>query len=352
MNKKYTILAIETSLDDTAAAVTQKNRVLSNVVASQAAYHEEYGGTVPHLAKRLHHQLLPGTVAEAIKRAHLTNSQLDAIAVTYGPGLAPSLEEGISYAKELGRKFHIPLIPVNHMEGHLLSSLALNSRSGGGKRDEDLNLPALGFLISGGHTQLVLVKDFGKYYLLGETLDDAAGEAYDKVARMLGLGYPGGPFLAELAKKGTPRFALPIPMKDRTDLNFSFSGLKTAVKYALEKVEKPYSAEFTADFAASFEKSVITSLLSKFERAITLYSPKTILLGGGVVSNITLRTAVRKKARDYGIPTFIPYSTRLITDNAAMIGVAAYYMMLRGERGIALSQLDRKPNLTFPTMVD
>jgi N6-L-threonylcarbamoyladenine synthase len=337
------ILSIETSLDDTCAAVTCGTRVLSNVVSSQTKYHAEWGGTVPDIAKRLHQEWLPKVVDLALRKAG--TPKLDCLAVTVGPGLAPSLEQGITYARHLASKWDLPLIAVNHMEGHLLSSFATN-KNGKPVRSFSGGWPALGFIISGGHTELVLMKEMGVYELLGETLDDAAGEAYDKVARMLMLGYPGGPILAEMAKSGTPKYHLPEPMTMRKDLNFSFSGLKTAARQFLEREKPELNKEFIQDFAASFQKTVFKHLMTRFRRAIDLYSPKMILLGGGVVSNIDLRDLTRSVAKEYGIPTYIPYNKKLITDNAAMIGVVASYKFARGEFSDP-SSLDRLPNLNF-----
>ncbi len=340
------ILSIETSLDDTCAAVTRGRNILSNAVSSQTSYHAEWGGTVPDIAKRLHQEWLPKVVDLALRKAG--NPKLDAIAVTIGPGLAPSLEQGITYARELSCKWNLPVIAVNHMEGHLLSSFATNKNGKGNftSHSRSVIFPALGFLISGGHTELVLMKEMGVYELLGETLDDAAGEAYDKVARMLMLGYPGGPILAEMAKLGTPKYHLPEPMTMRKDLNFSFSGLKTAARQYLEKEKPELTKEFIQDFSASFQKAVFKHLMTRFRRAIDLYSPKMILLGGGVVSNIDLRNLTRSVAREYGLPTYIPYTKKLITDNAAMIGVVASYQFARGEF-TDLNNLDRLPNLNF-----
>lgn len=342
MKNEPTILSIETSLDDTCAAVTRGLCVISNVVSSQTSYHADWGGTVPDIAKRLHHEWLPKVVDLALRKAG--NPQLHAIAVTIGPGLAPSLEQGIAYAKELATKLKLPVITVNHMEGHLLSSFAQTKTGTRGLTAPVY--PALGFLISGGHTELVLMKAMGEYELLGETLDDAAGEAYDKVARMLMLGYPGGPILAEMAKAGTPELHLPEPMTTRKDLNFSFSGLKTAARQYLEREKPELTKEFIQNFAASFEQAVFKHLMTRFRRAIDLYSPQMILLGGGVVSNITLRNVTRKNASEYGIPTYIPYTKKLITDNAAMIGIAAYYQYLRKDFANP-EKLDRLPNLNF-----
>lgn len=347
MSKEPAILSIETSLDDTCAAVTIGRRVISNIVSTQTSHHAKWGGTVPDIAKRLHQEWLPKVVDRAIHQAG--NPKLDAIAVTIGPGLAPSLEQGITYARELSSKWNLPVIAVNHMEGHLLSSFA-NNKNGNGpltSHSRSVMFPALGFLISGGHTELVLMKKIGSYELLGETLDDAAGEAYDKVARMLLLGYPGGPILAEMAKVGTPKYQLPEPMTMRKDLSFSFSGLKTAARQYLEKNDRELTKEFVQDFSASFQKAVFKHLMTRFRRAIDLYSPKMILLGGGVVSNIDLRKLTRSVAKEYSLSTYFPSSKKLTTDNAAMIGVVASYKFARGEFS-DISTLDRLPNFNFP----
>lgn len=338
-----TILSIETSLDDTCAAVTRGLRAISNVVSSQTSHHAAWGGTVPDIAKRLHKEWLPKVVNLALKKAG--NPNLDAIAVTRGPGLAPSLEQGISYAKELASNLSLPLIGVNHMEGHLLSSYAQTKN--GTKGLANPVYPALGFLISGGHTELVLMRAVGDYELLGVTLDDAAGEAYDKVARMLMLGYPGGPILAEMAKFGKPVINFPEPMTNRPDLNFSFSGLKTAARQYLEREKPELTKEFIHDFATSFQTAVFKHLIKRLRRAIDLYTPQMLLLGGGVVSNTSLRTAVRDLAKEYDLPTYYPKNKKLITDNAAMIGIAACYQYLNNDF-IDSKSLDRLPNLNFP----
>ena len=387
MKSHYTILSIETSLDDTSVAVTQDLKILSNVIYSQVSHHAQWGGTVPDIARRLHQKKIIPTIIEALYRAKLITikqaaclnqeysqvfiersqkgaviaippgslfekkgsyrsvfDQIDAVAVTYGPGLAPALEVGISAAKAFCLSWDKPLLAINHMEGHLLSPLAQNSR-GGGSKVSDLKFPVLGFLISGGHTQLVLMKKLGVYQILGETLDDAAGEAYDKVARMLKLGYPGGPILAQLALEGEPKYDLPVPMKDRQDLNFSFSGIKTASMYKLKELNLPLTRQFSADFAASFQKAVTTSLMIKYKKAIQIYKPRQIFLGGGVVSNLAIRSKARNIARGFKISYFIPYNKKLFTDNAGMIGVAAYCKAKRGEFVADLNKLDRKPNL-------
>lgn len=339
-----TILAIETSLDDTCAAVTFGTNVLSNVISSQTKYHADWGGTVPDIAKRLHREWLPRVVPLALKRAG--NPKLNAVAVTIGPGLAPSLEQGLNYCQIYATKLKLPIITVNHLEGHLLAPFATNRAGHGSLVTNKAQYPALGFIISGGHTELVFIQKPGIYQLLGVTLDDAAGEAYDKVARMLGLGYPGGPILAEMAKFGAPIYPLKEPMTVRKDLNFSFSGLKTSARYYLEREKPKLTKQFIRDFSASFQSAVFKHLMKRFSRAIELYSPKMILLGGGVVSNVELRKLARATALNYDIPTYIPYSNKLFTDNAAMIGVVANYKYLAGEF-TAPNQLDRLPNLNF-----
>jgi len=234
-----TILAIDTSCDETAVAISQDRRIVSNVIASQINIHKKWGGVVPHLAKRAHQDKIDHVLKQALQRAKTKPQQLQAIAVTFGPGLAPALEIGILKAKDLTKKHQKPLIAINHMEAHLLSSFALNSKNNGPLKSYSKNhFPILGLLVSGGHTQLVLVKSIGNYQLLGETLDDAAGEALDKLAKMLKLGYPGGPIIEIMAKKGKPdKIPLPVPMQHSKDLNFSFSGLKTAALYTIQKTK-------------------------------------------------------------------------------------------------------------------
>ena len=349
MKKDYTILAIDTSCDETSAAVTVDDRVMSNVVSSQVEFHQEYGGVVPHIARRMHQKLIDPVINQALKRARKKWLQIDAIAITFGPGLAPALEVGIAKAKKLAQKHHKPLITVNHMEAHLLSSFAKNSKGNGPFTKIKPQFPILGLLVSGGHTQLVLVKDFGKYQLLGETLDDAAGEAFDKVAKMLDLGYPGGPIISELAKKGQPKYELPIPMKGSKDLNFSFSGLKTACLYKIQKIRagRRLNKQFYYDFAASFEKTVAQALTIKLKKAISQYHPSQIVLGGGVINNLQIRMMTRKTARKFGLKVFIPYHQKLFTDNAAMIGVCAWYQVKRSDFVKNINSLDRQPNLSF-----
>jgi len=344
--KKYFILAIDTSCDDTAAAVTGDDWVYSNVISSQVKYHQQYGGVVPNVAKRMHQELIEPTVREALLRAGKTGEEMDAVAVTVGPGLAPALEVGIDFAKKKAEAWGKPLIAVNHMEAHLLSPLAKNSRGKNRLTKSGLELPCLGLLISGGHTQLVLMNKLGQYRLLGETLDDAAGEAFDKVAKMLKLGYPGGPVISELAKEGEAIYQLPIPMAKSGDLNFSFSGLKTACLYRIQAM-KTMSRKTTVDFAASFVEAVARALTVKLKKAIENYKPKQILLGGGVVNNVRIRQAVRTTAGAAGLPVLIAYDKRLFSDNAAMVGVCAWYQSKRKDFVKKAEALDRLPGLNF-----
>jgi len=284
-------------------------------------------------------------INKALKQARKNFNQLDAVAVTIGPGLPPALEVGVKKAKEIALKYKLPLVAVNHMEAHLLSPFAKNSK---GKSGGKPKFPALGLLVSGGHTQLVLMKDFGDYKLLGETIDDAAGEAFDKVAKMLSLGYPGGPIISQLAKEGTPKYQLPVPMAQSKDLNFSFSGLKTACLYFLQKIPpEKKTRQFICDFAASFEKTVTKALTIKLEKAINKFKPRQILLGGGVINNLTIRKEVRKIAKKYNLEVCLPYTNKLLTDNAAMVGVCAWYQAKRGDFVKNLQTLDRQPNLNF-----
>jgi N6-L-threonylcarbamoyladenine synthase len=330
------ILAIDTSCDETAAAVTQSTKILSNVIDSQINIHAKYGGVVPHLAKRAHENKIEFVVQEALKRAK--NPPLDAIAVTVGPGLAPALEVGIDFAKKLAKKFNKPLIAINHMEGHLLSSLA-------NLEDYPASIfPALGLLVSGGHTELVLVKAIGSYKLIGQTLDDAAGEALDKLAKMLHLGYPGGPIIEELAKEGDPQaITLPVPLRYSKDLNFSFSGLKTAAMYLTQK--NKITQNFIQNMAASFQQAIAISLCTKLKNAIKQYQPQAVLLGGGVMANLYLRRQIRSTVKP--LPIYLPYSKKLFTDNAAMIGIAAYHHFLKKDFIEDVATLDRQPNLNF-----
>ena len=331
------ILAIETSCDETAIAVLDAQKIkngavfsiLSNLVASQIKVHAPFGGVVPNLAKREHRKNLPILLKRALKEVELPNgsstSKLDAVAVTYGPGLEPALWEGIEFAKKLAKKWKVPLVPVNHLEGHIYSALMHETRFA----IHDSNLfPLLTLIVSGGHTELVLSKKHLDYKILGETLDDAVGEAFDKVARMLGLGYPGGPKLAKLAEQGNPKaINFPRPMLHSKDLNFSFSGLKTSVLYRLRELGK-IGAKTKTDIAASFEEAVVDVLTKKTLEALKQYRPKTAALGGGVAANDRLRKELPHKLIAESYQTNILLPEKIFTgDNAAMIAVAGYYRL-------------------------
>jgi len=347
--KSKTILSIDTSCDETAAAVTQNRRILSNVVYSQIKTHQPWGGVVPNLAKREHIKKIEPVIKQALKKANKTFKDLDAIAVTQGPGLSIALEVGIRKAKELAKKHKLPLLAINHMEGHFLSALAQNKKGKGSV--EKIKLPILGLLVSGGHTQLVLAEKIGKYKLLGETLDDAAGEAFDKVAKMLDLGYPGGPAISKFAPKGNSlKYGLPIPMSRNQSSNFSFSGLKTACLYKLQKIpnKQKKDKQFLADFCASFQRVLVHAIILKLQIAIRNHNFKQIFLGGGVINNQHLVNEVKRVGKENKIAVHLPYSKNLLTDNAAMIGMAAYYKFQRKEFVKNLDKLDRKPNLCFP----
>jgi len=348
--KDILILAIDTSCDETSASVSSNRRILSNVIASQINIHKKWGGVVPHLAKRAHQQKIEPVINQALLRSRLQPQHLSAIAVTIGPGLAPALEVGITYAKQLALKHKKPLIAVNHMQGHLLSSFALNSKAHGplpSSKNLKTLLPSISLLVSGGHTQLILMKSLNQYQLLGQTLDDAAGEALDKLAKMLKLGYPGGPIIEIMAKKGNPdTIPLPIPMLHSKDLNFSFSGLKTAALYTIQK-QPHITKTFIYNMAAAFQQAIAASLTKKLQLAIDLHHPKAILLGGGVISNLYIRSQIRKTVKQNQLPLYLPYSNKLLTDNAAMIAIAGYYKYLNQDFVKTPNRLDRQPNLSW-----
>ncbi len=355
MKKEPLILGIDTSCDETSAGVTIGDRILSNVVSSQIKLHEVWGGVVPDIARRAHQEKIDHVINKSLKQAskafgrNLAFGDFDAIAVTYGPGLAIALEVGINKAKELSQKFKKPLIAVNHLEGHLLSPLAKNSLGEKGIVLTEKDFPVLGVIISGKHTELVLVKGIGDYEVVGETLDDAIGEAYDKVGRMLDLGYPAGPVVTEMAKKGNSlKYPLPIPLHKRDDtMNFSFSGLKTAVYYLVTRELKELSKQDIYDVSASFEFSAITHLQEKLEIAIKKYTTKGILVGGGVGASVTVREGIRKTSRKFGLETHFPQGKKLYMDNGAMIAHAGFYRYLVGEFVDDINKLDREPRASL-----
>ncbi len=311
-----TVLAIESSCDDTCAAVlTGENRVLSSVVSSQVALHEIYGGVVPELASRRHCENIRWVVEEALSEAELSLEDIDAVCVTRGPGLVGSLLVGVAYAKSLAYARKIPLIGVNHVEGHLLSPMLTNT---------ELDFPFIGLVVSGGHTSLYLAKAWHDYELLGRTIDDAAGEAFDKVARMLELGFPGGPVIEKRAQSGNPEAVkLPRAWLGKESLDFSFSGLKTAVRTALERglnreTGDQERAAFISDLAASFQEAVTAVLLRKTLLAAERFQVKNVAFAGGVSCNGYLRRRMSDEARAQGLNFFLA-PPAFCTDNGAMI---------------------------------
>lgn len=315
------ILAIESSCDDTAASVVQDGRVLSNCVANQEV-HRLYGGVVPEVASRAHQANIIPVVDLALKKAGVEKNDLSAVAFTRGPGLMGSLVVGTSFAKAFALALDLPLIEVNHMQAHVLAHFA---------EDPKPEFPFLCLTVSGGHTQIIRVRDFHDMEVIGETLDDAAGEAFDKSGKMLGLGYPAGPLIDRHAREGQARFAFPEPAVP--GVNFSFSGLKTAIMYFLraQVAQNPnFIEEHLADICASIQTSIVTILLKKLRKAARQTGIREIAVAGGVSANSGLRQALEDLGRKEGWRTYIP-RFEFCTDNAAMIGVAAYYKFLRGE---------------------
>lgn len=346
------ILAIDTSCDDTAVAVSDNDCILSNKIASQIEVHKEWGGVVPSIARRMHGENIDAVLNAALAQAKVSLDEIDVFACTYGPGLAIALEVGLSKARELVREYKKPFVGVNHMEGHIYSALARNSA---GNPELVYDFPLVALLVSGGHTELVLMEEHGSYSILGQTLDDAAGEAFDKVARMLELGYPGGPVIEELAAQGdAERFAFPIPLSKERTANFSYSGLKTAVLYTLPKVLTdeltPVERKQTmCDIAASFQKTAIDALIKKtqiaLEDTVTERPINDLLLGGGVSANTLLRKRFREHfGGEYRI--HYPTDKKLYGDNAGMIAVAAYHNAVRGNF-MDIEDVDRDPGLAL-----
>jgi len=320
------ILAIESSCDETAIAILEGNgqslKLQKNNIYSQVDLHKKYGGVVPELAARKHVETIVPLLDNALGNTRLKG--VDCIAVTSGPGLVTSLILGINTAKTLAFASHIPLLPINHIEGHIYSNWLSNLKL---VKDNKKYLPALVLIVSGGHTELILMKAHGDYMLLGQTLDDAVGEAYDKVAKLLNLGYPGGPIVSKLADSGnTQAYNFPRPMIDSKNYNFSFSGLKTAVLYTLEK-KKRLSKDDVSDICASFQAAVTDVLLKKTIRAALKYNVKSIMIGGGVAANTYLKNHLSKVSDDNGLEFFYP-DLKYTGDNAAMIATAAYYKII------------------------
>ena len=316
------ILALETSCDETAAAVIEDGRrIISNVVFSQIDLHALYGGVVPEIASRAHVEACDRVIDQAVKEAGMTLGEIDAFAVTYGPGLVGALLTGVNCMKGLAYACDKPLIAVNHIEGHVSANFLTY---------EELKPPFVCLVVSGGHSHVVRVRDYGEYELLGQTMDDAAGEAFDKAARVLGLPYPGGPRIDALAEEGDPHYmTLPHPHPDGR-YDYSFSGLKTAFLNAAHKMEQKGEALPKADMAASFRYAVVSSLVEKAVLAAKETGAPALAMAGGVSANRLLRRMMQEAADKAGIPLYMPKLT-LCTDNAAMIGSAAYYRLLKGE---------------------
>ncbi|KJS13133.1 MAG: O-sialoglycoprotein endopeptidase [Peptococcaceae bacterium BRH_c8a] len=317
------ILGIETSCDETSAAVVVDGRAIkSNVISSQVDIHSKFGGVVPEVASRKHLELINNVIQEALDQAGLNFADLNAVAVTYGPGLVGALLVGVAAAKSISFGLDIPLVGVNHLEGHVFANLLV---------EPDPGFPLICLVVSGGHTDLLLMHGPGQYKLLGATRDDAAGEAFDKVARVLGLGYPGGPLVDKLAETGDPHaITLPRSYLEKDSLDFSFSGLKTAVINYLHRAQQRGEAVNHADVAASFRQAVVDVLVDKTLVAAKRHDTQTIMLAGGVAANKLLREQLSARAIDNSLRLINPPLV-LCTDNAAMIACAAYYKYRRGD---------------------
>jgi N6-L-threonylcarbamoyladenine synthase len=344
------ILGIETSCDDTSAAVVEDGRhVRSNVIAAQDV-HREFGGVVPELASRAHLDLIGPTVRQALADAGATFADLDGVAVTFAPGLMGSLIVGVSYAKALALALGRPLVGVNHIEAHLLAPLLEGA---------EFRYPVVGAVVSGGHSEIFLVRAPANYAIVGTTRDDAIGEAFDKVAKLLGLGFPGGPEVDRRAADGrVDRFALPRAMSGSGDFDMSFSGLKTAVRQTVERAAPggpPYDDAFIADVCASFQEAAVETLLGKLEGAAREHGARSLVVGGGVACNRRLRAGLTALAARLSVPAFVP-SPRLCADNAAMIALVGTQRLARGERDgpdlEPVANLDEsgllRPELAFP----
>ncbi|MBN8681147.1 MAG: tRNA (adenosine(37)-N6)-threonylcarbamoyltransferase complex transferase subunit TsaD [Chitinophagales bacterium] len=321
VHRLTTLLAIESSCDDTAAAVIRDGEVLSNCVAGQAV-HEQYGGVVPEVASRAHQINIVPVVDQAMRMAGVTKAELDAVAFTRGPGLMGSLIVGVSFAKALALSLDIPLLEVNHLQAHVLAHFAEQRKP---------EFPYLCLTVSGGHTQIMLVRHFDDMEILGATLDDAAGEAFDKSGKLLGLGYPAGPIIDKLAREGQARFTFPEPSIE--GFNYSFSGLKTAILYFLQRETKAnpdFIAQNLPDICASIQHTIIHILLNKLKRAARKTGIKHVALAGGVSANSGLRAAFTALGEKEGWTTYIP-AFEYCTDNAGMIGITGYYQFLAGK---------------------
>lgn len=340
------ILSIDTSCDETSVAITDGRKVITNIIYSQILLHKKWGGVVPSIAKRAHEEKIDLVVLECLKKSKIYDlgSSIDFIAVTQGPGLAVALEVGIKKAKELAIKYNKKLIAVNHLEGHIYSSFVQNSQ---GSPKTKFSFPYLSLLVSGGHTELVIFKNHLDYEVIGETIDDAAGEALDKAAKMLGLGYPGGPVIERLASDvgNIDEYKFPRPMLKSNDLNFSFSGLKTSFYYFLMKINEEEKRKKIRMLASSFQEAVFDTLIKKTEKAMIKTKINNLVVGGGVIANLYLRKLLRNLAKKYQSQVLFPPFKYLTGDNAAMIGVVAYYKAEKKLFVKDLKTLDRIPRM-------
>jgi N6-L-threonylcarbamoyladenine synthase len=345
MVKAKKILAIETSCDETAAAVLEiaddkkwpKIKTLSSVVKSQIQLHKKMGGVVPEVAARAHVKNILPVVQKALSNVNGQLSNVDYIAVTSGPGLIPSLIVGVEFAKALSLASGKPIIPVNHMLGHLYSPFSQNTVD---STQYTGVFPMIALVVSGGHTMIVLMKNIREYKVLGQTVDDAAGEAFDKVAKLLKLPYPGGPEVSKLAENGTPDFVFPRPMIHNKDYNFSFSGLKTAVLYRT----RDFSKSKPADICKAFQDAAVDVLVTKTMRAVKEFGAKSVSLSGGVAANAALREALIVKCKLLNVKFFVP-PKNLCTDNAEMIGLAAAFMLHNGYKPKNYTSIKADSNL-------
>jgi len=346
------ILAIDTSFDETSVAISNNDNIIANKISSEIEIHKKWGGVVPSIARRLHEEKIDFVIKEALSQAKMTLTDVDIFAVTHGPGLAIALGVGIKKIQELAKEYGKKVIAVNHMEGHIYSAFSHNSK---GNPKIKYKFPLVALLVSGKHTEIVLMKNHGSYEILGKTLDDAIGEAYDKVGRMLELGYPGGPFLEQIAENGDEnKYPLPVPMTKTRNTDMSYSGLKTAVLYLTKKVftediTPKEKKQIISDIAASFQKSAIDSLIIKTQIALERTSKnneiKDLILAGGVAANSALRKRFRKSfGKKYRI--HFPTDKKLYGDNAGMIAVAAYQHALRKDF-TEPDKIERSPNLSL-----
>ncbi len=334
------ILAIETSCDETACAVVKDGKeILSNIVSSQINVHTMYGGVVPEVASRIHVENISAVIEEAVRESGVRMEDIDAVAYTQGPGLIGSLHVGVQAAKTLALLYDKPLLPVNHMCGHIYANSFVS----------ELKFPLMALVVSGGHSELVWMEDDWHFEVIGTTFDDAIGEAYDKVARVLGLGYPGGPIIDKMARDGKPHYKLPVP-KTAGRYDFSFSGLKSAVLQLIEREKKQGNVIVTEDVAYAFQETALYSMVSKTIDAVKTYKPKMIVLAGGVAANSRLREMMREEMEQIPETELVIPPMYCCTDNAAMIGAAGYIAWKHQEFGSFRDSAD--PGLTMPGEID